>query len=169
MAASVRSPSRRSANRVAAPAQPDYSVRMLTLEGELNSPRSLDPSELRRLPAQIEDVSTIVPGREGSAVWLRDVLAHAGLKPSGRFATLASGDGRFAISIPLQPLLERAVLVYRKGDAPLPPTSGGPVRVLLTGKVECEAPEIDACAMVKGLGRIRVTSEREADVGHKHG
>jgi DMSO/TMAO reductase YedYZ molybdopterin-dependent catalytic subunit len=141
---------------------------MLTLEGELASPRSLELSQLRRLPAQIEDVSTIIPGREGSAVWLRDVLAEAGLEPSARFATLASGDGKFAISIPLQPLLERAVLVYRKADAPLPPSSGGPVRLLLTGKVECEAPDIDACAMVKGLARIRVTREREADVGHKH-
>jgi DMSO/TMAO reductase YedYZ molybdopterin-dependent catalytic subunit len=141
---------------------------MLTIEGELTSPRSLDCFELRRLPGQIEDVSTVVPGREGSAVWLRDLLAQAGLKPSARFATLASGDGKFAISVPLQPLLERAVLVYRKAEAPLPPSSGGPVRLLLTGKVECEAPDIDACAMVKGLGRIRITAEREADVGHNH-
>jgi DMSO/TMAO reductase YedYZ molybdopterin-dependent catalytic subunit len=141
---------------------------MLTIEGELSSPRALDPADLRRVPTQIEDVSTIVPGREGAAVWLRDVLAQAGVKPTARFATLASGDGKFAISIPLQPLLERAVLVYRKGDAPLPAAKGGPVRLLLTGKVECEAPDIDACAMVKGLGRIRVTSDREADIGHSH-
>ena len=47
---------------------------MLTLEGELNAPRTLDPLDLRRLPSQIEDVSAIIPGREGSAVWLRDVL-----------------------------------------------------------------------------------------------
>ena len=77
-------------------------------------------------------------------------------------------NNRYAISVPLQPLLERAILVYRKGDAPLPVAKGGPVRLLLTGKVECEAPEIDACAMVKGLGRIRVTAEREPDVGHVH-
>ena len=141
---------------------------MLTLEGELTSPRSIDPAELRRVPGQIEDVSTVVPGREGAAVWLRDVLAQAGVKTTARFATLASDDGKFAISIPLQPLLDRAVLVYRKGDAPLPAAKGGPVRLLLTGKVECEAPDIDACAMVKGLGRIRVTAEREADVGHAH-
>ena len=141
---------------------------MLTIEGELDSPRSIDPSELGRLPAQIDDVSTLVPGRDGSAVWLRDLLKQAGLKPSARFATLASGDGKFAISVSLQPLLERAVLVYRTGDAPLPVSKGGPVRVLLTGKVECQAPDIDACAMVKGLGRIRITSEREPDVGHVH-
>ena len=144
------------------------SVPMLTIEGEVAAPRSIDPSELRRLPAQIEDVSTVVPGRDGSAVWLRDLLAQAGVNPSARFVTLASGDGKFAISLPLQPLLERAVLVYRRGEAPLLPSSGGPVRVLLTGKVECQAPDIDACAMVKGLGRIRVTSEREPDVGHLH-
>ena len=141
---------------------------MFTIEGELDSPRSIDPSELARLPAQIQDVSTLVPGRDGSAVWLRDVLAQAGLKPSARFATLASGDGKFAISVPLQPLLDRAVLVYRKDGAPLPVSKGGPVRVLLTGKVECQAPDIDACAMVKGLGRIRVTAEKEPDVGHVH-
>ncbi|TMA73417.1 MAG: hypothetical protein E6J58_09310 [Deltaproteobacteria bacterium] len=141
---------------------------MLIIEGELDGPRSIDPTDLRMLPVQIDDVSKVVPGRDGSAVWLRDVLAQSGLRPSGRFATLASGDGKFAISVPLQPLLERAMLVYRKGDAPLPLSKGGPVRLLLTGKVECEAPDIDACAMVKGLARIRVTVEREPDVGHVH-
>ena len=141
---------------------------MLIIEGELDGPRSIDPTDLRMLPVQIDDVSKVVPGRDGSAVWLRDVLARSGLRPSGRFATLASGDGKFAISVPLQPLLERAMLVYRKGDAPLPLSKGGPVRLLFTGKVECEAPDIDACAMVKGLARIRVTVEREPDVGHVH-
>ena len=141
---------------------------MLIIEGELDGPRSIDPTDLRRLPVQIDDVSKVVPGRDGSAVWLRDVLARSGLRSSGRFATLASGDGKFAISVPLQPLLERAMLVYRKGDAALPLSKGGPVRLLLTGKVECEAPDIDACAMVKGLARIRVTAEREPDVGHAH-
>src|SRR5437764_962108 len=65
-------------------------------------------------------------------------------------------------------LLERAVLVYRLGDEELPAKKGGPVRLLLTGEVQCQAEEIDACVMVKGLARIRLTSEREADVGHKH-
>ena len=141
---------------------------MLIIEGELDGPRSMDFAGLRRLPVQIEDVSKIIPGREGCAVWLRDVLAHSRLTNPGRFATLASGDSKFAISVPLQPLLERAVLVYRNGEAPLPASKGGPVRLLLTGKVECEAPDIDACAMVKGLARIRVTAEREPDVGHAH-
>jgi DMSO/TMAO reductase YedYZ molybdopterin-dependent catalytic subunit len=141
---------------------------MLLLEGEMETPRSIGASELHQLPTQVDDVSTLVPGRDGSAVWLRDVLEQCGLKPSARFVTLASGDGKFAISLPLQPLLQRALLVYRIGDAPLPVAKGGPVRLLLTGKVECNAPEIDACAMVKGLARVRLTSEREADVGHVH-
>jgi len=141
---------------------------MLIIEGELERAESIDPSQLRRLPAQIDDVSALVPGRDGSAVWLRDVLAQYGIKPAARFATLASGDGKFAISVPLRPLLDRALLVYRKGDSLLPAAKGGPVRLLLTGMVECEAPDIDACAMVKGLGRIRVTAEREPDVGHVH-
>ena len=141
---------------------------MLTVEGQVASARSFDLKRLRSLPAQIDDVSGLVPGREGGAVWLRDVLAAAGVAPSAKFATLASADGRFAIAVPLRPLLDRAVLVYRSGDAPLPANKGGPVRLLLTGKVECQADEIDACAMVKGLGRIRLTEEQEADVGHHH-
>ena len=141
---------------------------MLTIEGEVASPRSFDVAALRALPGQIPDVAAVLPGREGSAVWLKALLTDAGLKPSARYATLASSDGKFAICVPLAALLDRALLLYRIGDGPLPDKKGGPVRVLLTGEVACEAPDLDACAMVKGLGRVRLTAEREADVGHKH-
>lgn len=140
---------------------------MLTVEGQVASPRSFDLKGLQGLPSQIEDVSALVPGRQGGAVWLRDALAAAGVLPAARFATLAAADGGFAISVPLLPLLERALLLYRKGDSPLPADKGGPVRVLFTGDVACHADEIDACAMVKGLGRIRLTEQQEADVGHR--
>ena len=106
----------------------------------------------------------MVAGREGGAVWLHALVAPS---PRARFATLASADGKFAISVPLSPLLERALLVYRLGDAPLPPSKGGPVRVLLTGDVPCSGEQLDACATVKGLGLVRLTAEREPDVGHK--
>src|SRR2546426_11884875 len=107
---------------------------MLVIEGELDRPRSIDPTELRRLPGQIDEVSALVPGRDGSAVWLRDLLAQGGLKRSARFATLASGGGKFALSGPLQPLLERAVLVYPQGDAPLPGGKGWTGRPLVPGQ-----------------------------------
>lgn len=141
---------------------------MLTVEGDVAAPRSFDDAALGALQDQIADVAALVPGREGSAIWLRALLAEAGVLPTARFATLSSSDGKFAICVPLQPLLDRAVLLYRLGGAPLPEKKGGPVRVLLTGEVPCEGPGLDACAMVKGLGRIRVTAEREADVGHQH-
>jgi hypothetical protein len=141
---------------------------MLLVEGEIAASQQFDHSDLRALPAQVDDVASLIPGRAGGAVWLRELLAAAGLKPSAKFATLASQDGKFAICVPLQPLLDRALLVYREGDDPLPNGKGGPVRVLLTGKIECQAEDLDACATVKGLGRIRVTAEREPDVGHVH-
>ena len=143
---------------------------MLTVEGEVEKPREFAEADLRGLSEQIVDVSTIVPKRQGTAVWLRSLLAAAGLKSSARFATLASGDGTFAICVPLKPLLDRGVLLYAVDGAPLPEGKGGPVRVLLTGEVPCEgvAEQLDACAMVKGLARVRVTAEREPDVGHEH-
>jgi DMSO/TMAO reductase YedYZ molybdopterin-dependent catalytic subunit len=140
----------------------------LTIEGEVISARSIGFEDLARAPDQVPDVGALVAGREGGGVWLRSVLGTTGVKPGARFATLASHDEAFAISVPLSPLLERALLVYRLGDAPLPPGKGGPVRVLLVDAPECGAEEVDACAGVKGLGRIRLTAERESDVGHKH-
>ena len=143
---------------------------MLTIEGEVATPRTFAEGDLRGLPDQIADVSSIVPKRAGTAVWLKSVLAAAGAKPSAKFVTLASGDGKFAICVPLSALLDRAVLLYQQDGKPLAADKGGPIRVLLTGEVPCEAPgqPIDACAMVKGLARVRLTAEREPDIGHSH-
>jgi DMSO/TMAO reductase YedYZ molybdopterin-dependent catalytic subunit len=141
---------------------------MLTIDGEVARAISFDLKALRALPGQVADVAEHVPGREGSAVWLREVLSAAQPTTQARWATLATADGRFAICVALDALLDRALLVYRLGEAPLPDNKGGPVRLLLSGKVECHAPELDACAMVKGLARVRLTAERQPDVGHKH-
>jgi hypothetical protein len=142
---------------------------MLLIEGECEAPGSFDLKALSDLPEQISDVSKLAPKREGGAVWLRVLLERARRRGSARFATLASGDGSFAISVPLAPLLERAFLVYRLGDAALPDNKGGPVRLLLTGDVPCESTEqLDACAQVKQLARIKLTNAREPDIGHEH-
>src|SRR5438105_14824587 len=100
---------------------------MLTVEGEVDRPRVLQHADLSALPDQIDSVGAVIPGREGGAVWLRALLERAGLKPSAKFATLASDDSKFAICVQLAPLLEHAVLVYRKGGEPLPAAKGGPV------------------------------------------
>ena len=140
----------------------------LQLEGEVALPQSFDVEAFAALPDQVADVGAVVKKREGKGVWLRTLLDHAGRGPDARWATLASADGSFAICVPLQPLLERALLVYRLGDAPLPDDKGGPVRLILTGDVPCKAEVLDSCAQVKQLARIKLLKEREPDVGHEH-
>ncbi len=141
----------------------------LIVEGEVASPGSFDLEGLAALPEQVADVSTVVPKREGSAVWLRALLARAGRRPDAKWATLASADGKFAICVPLEPLEDRALLLYRVGDAPLPDSKGGPIRLVVAGNVPCRSNvELDACAQVKGLARIKLLRDREPDVGHQH-
>ena len=141
---------------------------MLIVEGASAAPQSFDLLSLSALPEQVADISAFFPKRAGGAVWLRALLDRAGRSESARYVTLSSADGAFAISVPLKPLLERALLVYRLGAGELPASQGGPVRLLLTGAVECQAEELDACAQVKHLAKIRLTAEREPDIGHSH-
>jgi DMSO/TMAO reductase YedYZ molybdopterin-dependent catalytic subunit len=140
----------------------------LRIEGDVTSPRAFEIADLDALPDRVDDVGALVPGRRGTGVRLSAVLAAAGARPSARWATLSSSDGAFAISVPLQPLLDRGVLLYRLGGEPLPRAQGGPVRMLVADADACGGGEIDACAAVKDLGAVRLTAEREPDVGHVH-
>jgi DMSO/TMAO reductase YedYZ molybdopterin-dependent catalytic subunit len=140
----------------------------LRIEGEVDAARELDLVELAALPGQVADVAALVVGREGRAVRLAEVIAAAAPRPTATHATLASGDGKFAISVPLPAIARGAVLVYGSGDGPLPRERGGPLRLLLVDLADCGAAGIDACANVKDLRTIRLTAGREPDVGHRH-
>jgi DMSO/TMAO reductase YedYZ molybdopterin-dependent catalytic subunit len=137
------------------------------VDGEVAAPREFDFAALAALPEQVDDVAALVPGREGGAVRLRSLLAAVRPTDGARWATLHAGDGRFSISVPLEPLAE-AVLVYRSGDGPLPPARGGPVRFLIPGVERCGLEGVDACANVKGVARIRLTREKDPAATHHH-
>ena len=140
----------------------------LTLDRE-GVTESFDLQSLSKLPGQVQDVAAHAKNREGTGVWLREVVQAAGGAGQAQFATLSSAGGDFAICVPLAPLLERALLIYRIGEAELPAAKGGPVRLVLSGAVPCKSKvELDACAQVKQLARVRLTREREPDVGHSH-
>jgi DMSO/TMAO reductase YedYZ molybdopterin-dependent catalytic subunit len=137
----------------------------LLVEGEVYSPGTFRFDDLAALPEQVPDVSTFAPGKAGGGVRLRALLERVGVKPGAAWATLASADGTFAISVPLPELGEQALLAYRLGEGPLPEGKGGPVRLVIRA-----GASVDACAAVKGLGLIRLTRVREPDVGHeRHG
>lgn len=141
----------------------------LLVDGEVETPRTFSFGELAALPRQVTDVSSLIAGKQGGAVWLDAVLAAAGAKPGARFATLVADDGKFAVSVPLDAVRSNAIVAYRLGDGPLPDKQGGPIRFYVVDAKACGADSgVDACANVKRLGRIRLTANREPDVGHDH-
>ena len=135
----------------------------LHVEGEVRSPQAFGFAELRALAEQIEDVSRLVPGREGGAVRLQVVLEQVGLKETVRYITLESTDGKFSASVPLEAVQE-GIIAYRFNDAALPENKGGPYRFFIPDVAECHVDEVDACANVKFLGRICLSQEKGRDV-----
>ncbi len=133
----------------------------ITIEGLVQRRRAFQYQDLRNLP-QIEDVSAHVPGRQGAAVRLTDVLQQAAPDTAATHATLASSDGEFTASVPLDEIRE-ALLVYRLGDAPLPEHLGGPVRFLVPEAKACHSGGADTCANVKFLGSITLTQGLQPD------
>ena len=117
----------------------------IAIDGLVQHQRAFLYSDLRSLP-QIEDVSEHVPGRQGAAVRLAEVLQHA------------APDA----SVPLDEIRD-ALLVYRLGDAPLPAHLGGPVRFLVPEAKACHSGGADTCANVKFLGRITLTQGLQPD------
>ena len=136
--------------------------RVLEVGGAVTRPLTLVAEELKRLPGQLDDVGTLVPGRRGGAVALAAVLAAAGPRADATHLTVESDDGCFAASVPLDALAE-AVLVYRLGDGPLPAAEGGPVRLLIPDAARCGRADIDTCANVKHVTVLRVETARGRD------
>ena len=107
--------------------------------------RSFDRDALQALPDGVPDVSTLVPGRTGSAARLREVLRAAGVSTEASVVVVAR-DGLTTPPTSVSALND-AVLVHSLGDDPLPDAQGGPFRLLVPGGT-------DACANVKGVVRL---------------
>lgn len=134
---------------------------MINIQGDVQHPTILTFDDLRALP-QIDDVSELVDGRQGTAVRLVDALAV--VKPTDKavFATLESGDGTFSASVELD-ALQHALLVYRDQDAALPESLGGPVRFLIPDAEACHTGGADSCANVKQLATITLSETAGRD------
>lgn len=104
----------------------------------------LSRSGLVRLGAL--DVAARVPGRQGTAVLLKDVVGLLSAPPEAR-VVLSAADGMITDAIRVDALGE-ALLVYALDGQPLPKGQGGPFRVLV--------PAGGSCANVKALTRIRI-------------
>ncbi len=138
---------------------------ILVVDGAVEHPLRVRYADLASLPVddQIPDVSAHHPGRQGSAVDLRALLRLSAPKPDARFLTLHAERDDFHVSIPLDEIRDRGMIVYRQGDGPLDPAQGGPIRFLIRDPASCHTAELDDCANVKYLSRIELTSGRGRD------
>ncbi|MDG2308713.1 MAG: molybdopterin-dependent oxidoreductase [Candidatus Binatia bacterium] len=134
----------------------------LRLDGEVERELELAFEDLAGFPGQVDDLTRLVPGREGGAVRFGSLLEAAQPRASATHATLSSGDGDFTASVPLEALAE-AVVAYRDGDAALPASRGGPFRFFIPEGGACATAEVDQCANVKFLATIRFTAGRGQD------
>ena len=126
---------------------------LLKIDGLVEQEVELDFAALRGLSDQVDDISPLVPGREGAAVRLSAVLAAANPSPEAARVQLESSDGAFSRAVGLA-AVQDALVTYRLGEDPLPDKYGGPIRFFIPDAAACGEAEADACANVKMLGRI---------------
>ena len=123
---------------------------------------ALDYDGLAALPEQIADVSKLAGDRQGGAVTLASVIRAAGATGDARFITLFA-EGDYSASVPLDAVLDQAILIYQLQDAPLPAAMGGPVRFFIPDVAACQTADVDTCANVKYLQRIELSAELGVD------
>jgi DMSO/TMAO reductase YedYZ molybdopterin-dependent catalytic subunit len=135
----------------------------LELSGQVAHPRTFDFAALSQLPEQIEDISHLVPGRQGGGVRLTALLDMVQPQRDAQYLTLESSDGSFSASVPLAAVVHSAVVLYRLGGQELPARLGGPFRFLITDAQTCATGGVDLCANVKFVARILVGDEPGRD------
>jgi DMSO/TMAO reductase YedYZ molybdopterin-dependent catalytic subunit len=137
----------------------------LRIDGEVTAPRELTFADLTGIDAahQIVDVRQFDPKRTGDAVRLAGLLALVGVKDSATYIGLHGSLDNFHASIPLAPVRDRAVVIYRLNGAPLDVKAGGPFRFYIPDHAACRLDEIDECANVKFVDHIELTAERGFD------
>jgi 2-dehydropantoate 2-reductase len=128
----------------------------LRIEQEGKPAEELDFEQLSALSGQVDDVSSLIPGRVGGAVPLQAILDRIKPHQDLDYLTVESTDGGFSASVPLE-ALRGALVAYRLGNEPLPKDKGGPLRFLIPNDEGCATGGADACANVKFVGTLRLT------------
>ncbi|ETX02414.1 molybdopterin-dependent oxidoreductase [Candidatus Entotheonella palauensis] len=141
----------------------------LRIEGEVVTPRQFGFADLAALPQQIPDISALAPGRQGCAVRLRALLDETGLGARATHIMLYADDGEYSASVPLDTVIDHAVIIYGLGNRPLPAEQGGPMRFLIPDVTACGIGEVDACANVKCLSSIEASDGRGPDTRPTNG
>ncbi len=132
---------------------------MLRIEGQVDEPLGLTDVDLAKLPEeyQVADVRQHGAKRPGTAIRLKPVLELAGVSPKATHLGLHAERDNFHASIPLAPILDRALIIYQSDGDALSVDAGGPFRFWIPDHAACQAAEIDECANVKFIDRIELT------------
>jgi DMSO/TMAO reductase YedYZ molybdopterin-dependent catalytic subunit len=138
---------------------------VLKIDGLVEQPLHLTFADLESIPeeAQVADVSRYHPNRQGDGVTLAALLERAGARPQANYVTLHAEQDDFHVSVPLAPLYDQGLVVYKLGPNRLGPERGGPIRFLIRDTALCHSSELDECANVKYLSRIELTERRGRD------
>lgn len=138
---------------------------ILKLSGEVENACTLTFEDLQAIDEhhQIRDVSRLVPGKQGDAITLESLLLFAGAATNVKWLGLHSSHDDFHASVPLQPILDNAFLIYQIDGGELPRSAGGPLRFYIPDHAACNTNEIDECANVKFVDHIEFTVEKGFD------
>ena len=140
-------------------------VVQLRVDGEVAQPSLFSFDDLCAFPEadQVRDFSRFHPKRPGDGVTLRSLLDRVRPVATASYLTLHATKDDFAASIPLEAIVDEAVLVYQLDGAPYPEAKGGPFRFLIKNPAACHTDELDDCANVKFVDRIELTSGKGRD------
>lgn len=130
----------------------------LLFDGQVQRPCAFTFEDLQELDEQWQVVDVRRFGAKGGdAVRLLGLLESVSPKSDVTHIGLHGSRDDFHASIPLDPVREKALVIYQLEGQPLDPSAGGPFRFFVPDHAACHTDEIDECANVKFLDRIELT------------
>jgi DMSO/TMAO reductase YedYZ molybdopterin-dependent catalytic subunit len=136
----------------------------LQFDGHVQRPCEFTFEDLQKLDEQWQVVDVRRFGAKGGdAVRLRGLLENVRPKSDATHIGLHGSRDDFHASIPLDPIRDKALVIYQLDGQPLAPSAGGPFRFFVPDHAACHTDEIDECANVKYLDRIELTVGRGFD------
>jgi DMSO/TMAO reductase YedYZ molybdopterin-dependent catalytic subunit len=134
----------------------------LEVGGLVNRPCTYDYDGLSALSGQVPDISALADDRVGAAVRLDAIVAAVAPTQDVRYVTLFA-EGDYSACVPLDAVIDQAVLIYSLDGSPLPRARGGPLRFFIPDVAACHTATVDSCANVKYVRKIVLSAEPGID------
>ena len=100
---------------------------LLKVDGEVQHPQAFSFEQLAAIDDryQIQDMTRYGMKFPSDAVQLQGLFEIVGVNSSAQFLNVHSSADHFHACVPLKPIRETAVLIYRLDGEPLEPKAGG--------------------------------------------